>query len=260
MNAFRNDTKVTDKTDIGSLMVMAILAILLLISEFAKAIAGSEQESEDRCVVLLHGLTRSARSMDKMEQALSLAGYRVINVDYPSRDHPIELLAPLAVEEGMNRCGQGTTIDFVTHSLGGILVRFYFHKNSSERVGRVVMLAPPNQGSEAVDIMRNIPGFEWINGPAGSQLGKDKDSIPLMLGIPEFEFAVIAGNRTIDPITSSVLTNPDDGKISVADSILAGMSDFRIVEVSHAFIMQNDEVIDLVQRYLAHGSFSVLAE
>ena len=250
----------TDKTDIRSVMVMATLVVFLLISEFAKAIAGSEKETENRCVVLLHGLTRSAHSMDKMDQALSLAGYRVINVDYPSREHSIEILAPLAVEEGMNRCGPETTIDFVTHSLGGILVRFYFHTNSSKRVGRVVMLAPPNQGSEAVDAMRNLPGYDWVNGPAGSQLGKDKDSIPLQLGTPGFNFAVIAGNRTIDPITSSVLTNPDDGKISVADSILAGMSDFRVVAVSHAFIMKNDEVIDLVQRYLAHGSFSARAE
>ena len=244
----------------GSCMVMAVLVVMLQTIEYANAVVGDEIESADHCVVLLHGLARSARSMDKMDQALSLAGYRVINVDYPSREYPIEILAPLAVEEGINQCGHGATVDFVTHSLGGILVRFYFHTNSSKKVRRVVMLAPPNQGSEAVDAMRNFPGFDWINGPAGSQLGKGKDSIPLKLGIPDFKFAVIAGNRTIDPVTSSVLTNPDDGKISVKDSILGGMSDFRVVAVSHAYIMQNDEVIDLVQRFLAHGSFSVSAD
>jgi triacylglycerol lipase len=250
----------TGRRDVGSGVVMAILVVMLQITGYANSNAGDEMASADHCVVLLHGLARSARSMDKMDQALSLAGYRVINVDYPSRQHPIEILAPLAVEEGMNRCGHGKTIDFVTHSLGGILVRYYFHKNSSQRVGRVIMLAPPNQGSEAVDAMRNLPGFEWISGPAGSQLGKDMDSIPLKLGTPEFDFAVIAGNRTIDPITSSVLTNPDDGKISVSDSVLVGMSDFRVVATSHAYIMKNDEVIDLVQRYLTHGSFSFLVD
>lgn len=249
-----------NRNDVYPVMALALFVVLLLVSEYAKAVIGIDDQAENRCVVLLHGLARSARSMDKMDQALSSKGYQVVNVDYPSREHSIEILAPLAVEEGMNRCGQDTTIDFVTHSMGGILVRFYFNENSSERVGRVVMLAPPNQGSEAVDAMRNLPGYDWVNGPAGSQLGKDKDSIPLQLGTPGFNFAVIAGNRTIDPITSSVLTNPDDGKISVADSILAGMSDFRVVAVSHAFIMKNDEVIDLVQRYLAHGSFSARAE
>ncbi len=249
-----------NRNDVYPVMALALFVVLLLVPEYAKAVSGIDDQAENRCVVLLHGLARSARSMDKMDQALSSKGYQVVNVDYPSREHSIEILAPLAVEEGMNRCGQDTTIDFVTHSMGGILVRFYFNENSSERVGRVVMLAPPNQGSEAVDAMRNLPGYDWVNGPAGSQLGKDKDSIPLQLGTPGFNFAVIAGNRTIDPITSSVLTNPDDGKISVADSILAGMSDFRVVAVSHAFIMKNDEVIDLVQRYLAHGSFSARAE
>jgi triacylglycerol lipase len=257
VNAHKRITKLTGRRDVGSGVIMAILVVMLQITGYTNSIAGDEMARADHCVVLLHGLARSARSMDKMDQALSLAGYRVINVNYPSREHPIEILAPLAIEEGMSRCEHGSTVDFVTHSLGGILVRYYFHNNSSQMVGRVVMLAPPNQGSEAVDAMRNLPGFEWINGPAGSQLGKGKDSIPLMLGTPEFEFAVIAGNRTIDPITSSVLTNPDDGKISVADSILSGMSDFRVVAVSHAYIMKNDDVIELVQRYLAHGSFSV---
>jgi triacylglycerol lipase len=86
------------------------------------------------------------------------------------------------------------------------------------------------------------------------------DRIPLKLGTPEFDFAVIVGNRTIDPITSFVLTNPDDGKISVSDSILSGMSDFRVVATSQAYIMKNDEFIDLVQRYLPHGSFSFLED
>lgn len=233
-----------------------MIAALLLAASMSAAAASEAVPVE--CVVLLHGLARTSRAMEDMEEALSEEGYRVANVSYPSRDYPIEELAPLAIEDGIERCGDAARMHFVTHSLGGILVRYYYADHSVEGLGRVVMLAPPNQGSKAADSLRNVPGFDWINGPAGSQLGKGEDSIPLSLGPPEFEFAVIAGNRSIDPITSAVLDNPDDGKVSVEDTKLEGMSDFRVVEVSHAYIMQDDEVIELVTRFLETGNFDAV--
>ena len=208
------------------------------------------------CVILLHGLARTSSSMDDMQQALEDDGYRVVNDSYPSREHPIEELAPLAIEAGFEACGElrgRQQVHFVTHSLGGILVRYYFEGRPFSHLGRVVMLAPPNQGSEAADDLRIIPGFDLLNGPAGSQLGKGEESVPLQLGSPDFEFAVIAGDRSIDPITSAVLPNPDDGKVSVADTKLEGMSDFALVNVSHAYIMQNDEVIEMVRQFLKTG-------
>ncbi|MFW2403833.1 MAG: esterase/lipase family protein [Gammaproteobacteria bacterium] len=210
------------------------------------------------CVILLHGLARTSNSMSDMAEALAASGYRVANVSYPSREHPIEELAPLAVGDGLQRCAEdaGTgKIHFVTHSLGGILVRYYYEGREPSNVGRVVMLGPPNQGSNAVDELRDVPGFDWLNGPAGFQLGKGPESVPLKLGKPRFEFAVIAGNRTIDPITSAFLDDPDDGRVSVADTKLDGMSDFVVLEVSHAFIMEDDDVIQLVRDYLSTGRF-----
>ena len=103
--------------------------------------------------------------------------------------------------------------------------------------------------------MQNFPGFDWLNGPAGYQLGKGADSVPLRLGKPDFEFGVIAGDRTIDPVTSAVLENPDDGRVSVSDTHLEGMKDFRLVGASHAFIMQKREVMRLVGNFLEHGTF-----
>jgi pimeloyl-ACP methyl ester carboxylesterase len=209
------------------------------------------------CVILLHGLARTSSSMDKMAEALVAEGYKISNEGYPSREHPIEELAPLAIDAGLENCGDlkgGQQVHFVTHSLGGILVRYYFAEAEFPRLGRVVMLAPPNQGSEASDDLRVIPGFDLLNGPAGSQLGKGEESVPLQLGPPAFEFAVIAGDRSIDPITSAVLPNPDDGKVSVADTKLEGMSDFALLNVSHAYIMKNDEVIEMVKMFLRTGA------
>ena len=235
-------------------------SIAILIAALFGGACGPVEEGQlpgtGECVVLLHGLARTSLSMELMAWSLEDRGYRIANVDYPSRDYRIEELAPIAIEAGLGECrGSDDAVHFVTHSLGGILVRQYFSENDLENLGRVVMLAPPNQGSGAVDEMQNFPGFDWLNGPAGYQLGKGADSVPLKLGPPDFEFGVIAGDRTIDPVTSAVLENPDDGRVSVSDTYLDGMKDFRLVGASHAFIMQKREVMRLVRNFLEHGTF-----
>ena len=211
------------------------------------------------CVVLLHGLARTSVSMNKMERELAAAGFATANIDYPSREYTVEELAELAVPEGIAACRarEGVdTIHFVTHSLGGILVRQYLSNHELPELGRVVMLGPPNQGSVAVDELRDVPGFDWLNGPAGRQLGKGENSVPLKLGPADFELGVIAGNRSIDPITSAVLENPDDGRVSVEDTKLDGMADFIVVDHSHAFMMRMRRTIELTETFLRNGRFS----
>jgi pimeloyl-ACP methyl ester carboxylesterase len=189
--------------------------------------------------------------------------FLVANVDYPSRDHNIEDLASMAVDEGIDTCREHDGVEkihFVTHSLGGILVRQYLSANTIDGLGRVVMLGPPNQGSVAVDELIDVPGFDWLNGPAGRQLGKGEESVPLKLGPADFELGIIAGTRSIDPIVSAVLDDPDDGRVSVSDTRLEGMDDFVVVEHSHAFMMRMQRPIDLTIEFLRNGSFGVEAE
>lgn len=196
--------------------------------------------------------------MNKMQRALVEEGFETANVAYPSRRYTIEELAEMAVGDGLKACrSNGSTgrVHFVTHSLGGILVRQYLSTREIDELGRVVMLAPPNQGSVAADKLGKIPGYGWLNGPAGRQLGKGADSVPLKLGPADFELGVIAGSRSIDPITSAVLENPDDGKVSVADTKLEGMDDFIVVKHSHAFMMRMRRPIELTIRFLNSGSF-----
>jgi len=215
--------------------------------------------SASECVVLLHGLARTSSSLNKMEEALQEDGYLTANIDYPSREFEVAELASIAVEDGLATCRAGEDIEkihFVTHSLGGILVRQYLSTWTIEELGRVVMLGPPNQGSLAVDDLEGVPGFDWINGPAGRQLGKGAQSVPLALGPADFELGIIAANRTIDPITSAILENPDDGRVSVEDTKLEGMDDFVVVEHSHAFMMRMQRPIELTKLFLRTGRFS----
>jgi hypothetical protein len=117
------------------------------------------------------------------------------------------------------------------------------------------MLGPPNKGSEVVDRLKNIPGFEFINGPAGLALGTAKTSVPNSLGAVTYPVGVIAGSSTINPILSQMLPNPDDGKVSVESTKVEGMADHIIVPVSHTFLMRNDNVIKQVKAFLKTGAF-----
>jgi len=228
-----------------------LLATVSMITAFGAASAAE-------CVVLLHGLARTSSSLNTMQKALDEEGYLTANIDYPSRQHEIAALADMAVEDGLTACRAGEnveTIHFVTHSLGGILVRQYLRNKSIDELGRVVMMGPPNQGSNAADDLQGLPGFDWLNGPAGHQLGKGEASVPLALGPVDFELGVIAGNRSIDPVTSAVLENPDDGRVSIEDTKIEGMDDFVIVDHSHAFMMRMRTPIELTKNFLRTGKF-----
>jgi pimeloyl-ACP methyl ester carboxylesterase len=208
-------------------------------------------------VILLHGLCRTSRSMAKMERALAGAGYQVRNVDYPSRTASIQRLADDAIGKAVGDCRRdgAVKIDFVTHSLGGILVRSYLARHTIPSLGRVVMLAPPNQGSEVVDRLGGLFLFKWINGPAGSELGTGANSTPNKLGPATFPAGVIAGDRSINWINSLLIPGRDDGKVSVERTRLAGMSDHLVVHTAHPFIMRNREAIRQTIQFLRTGGF-----
>lgn len=195
--------------------------------------------------------------MDAMEASLRKEGYRVANVDYPSREYPVEELSPKAIGAGLEQCAleSGEKIHFVTHSMGGILVRYYLTTHTIDELGRVVMLAPPNGGSEVVDNLKDVPGFRFINGPAGAQLGTGPEDIPAKLGKVTYPVGVIAGTRTINPILSQYLPNPDDGKVSLERAKVEGMTDFIAIQATHPFIMRNKSAIAQTIAFLRSGAF-----
>ncbi|MDB6174077.1 MAG: hypothetical protein JWL59_3388 [Chthoniobacteraceae bacterium] len=147
-------------------------------------------------------------------------------------------------------------IHFVTHSLGGVLVRSYFARHREPRLGRVVMLGPPNQGSEVVDRLGGWKLFQLINGPAGNELGTGSQSTPNRLGKVGFELGIIAGDRSINWINSCMIAGIDDGKVSVARSRVDGMKEHIVVHSAHPFLMRNSTVIKLASHFLASGCFN----
>ncbi len=235
-----------------------IILIILSLGAFAllrRKSTGPKVGEKAETVVLLHGLCRSSRAMNEMERSFRTAGYNVINVNYPSRSATIEELTSQvfqSLEENLPNLG---TVHFVTHSMGGILLKNYLQDHKIKNLGRVVMLAPPSRGSEVPDKLSGLKLYRWINGPSGNQMGTGTNSLPLRLKEPEMELGVIAGDRSINPILSLLIPGPDDGKVSIARVRPAGATDFIRLHVTHTCMMWNRQVIEQTKAFLKNGAF-----
>jgi triacylglycerol lipase len=212
-------------------------------------------------VVLLHGLGRSPLAMARVAHDLRKEGYDVRNLAYSSQRADIRTLAETTLgpvfAEAVNQ--PGTRIHIVTHSLGGILIRQYLHDHGSPAsLGRVVMLSPPNFGSEIVDCLRDWSLYRRINGPAGLQLGTGNSSVPNRLGAApsDVEIGIIAGNVSLNPLFSSLINGPDDGKVSVAHTHLAGETAHVTVPYSHTWLMWRRPVLAEIRSFLGTGNFT----
>jgi len=212
---------------------------------------------KDECVIILHGMGRTKYAMYNVEKELAGAGYKVWNESYPSTKKTIEKLSIEHISKGLKYCRDvnARKIHFVTHSLGGILARYYLQENKIEKLDKIIMLSPPNSGSEVADRLKDLKLYQWMMGPAGQQLGTDANSLPNTLDRIDATVGIITGNSTSDPWFSPIIPGEDDGKVSVKSARLEEMTDFLVVEAGHTFIMSNRSVLQQIRHFLKHGTF-----
>ena len=220
-----------------------------------RALASVGARSGD-CVILLHGLARTEASFLALQAVLEQAGYLVVNQGYASTSAPVEELAEAALPAAFEACPGDGPIHIVTHSMGGILTRLWLARTRPERLGRVVMMGPPNRGTELVDTFGRIAVFGWLSGPAGQQLGTGEGSVPRGLPPVSYEVGVIAGSRSVNPVSSALLPGPNDGKVTVEATHVEGETDHVVLPVSHTFMMVNPLAMAQVLLFLRDGEFA----
>lgn len=222
---------------------------------FSSTVKASELKNDGNYVVILHGIARSNKHMQKLATYLQKDGFDVINLSYPSTTHKIEDLTEIINKEISQRTPEDKRIHFIGYSMGGLMVRALIHKYNYKNLGKVVQLAPPNQGSELADFVKNFWPYKKIFGPAGQQLITDQSAVKHIFGEVNYELGIIAGNATIDPISSAIIPGENDGKVTVERTKLEGMKDHIVVSASHTFFPFNKEVQKQTLYFLKNGNF-----
>ena len=217
----------------------------------------SDSAQDKERVVILHGIARTYRCMRSLAEFLEANGYKTLNVGYPSTRYPLKTLIDHVSQKvaGFNNDPQ-RKIHFVGYSMGGLLARGVINRNRPSNLGRVVQLASPNQGSEVADFWKNNFLFKWIFGPAGQELGAKEKSFENIVGPVDYELGVVAGNRTLDPISSALIKGPNDGKVSVEKTKVSGLADHIVIPATHTFIIYNRQAWDQTLHFLKYGKFN----
>lgn len=207
-----------------------------------------------KAVIMIHGIVRSSKSFGSMEKRLTKEGYLAVGFDYPSTQKPLPELAEYLhkVIESLEGVDE---INFVVHSMGGLLVRTYLMKHRDKRIRRMVMMGVPNKGAELADMLKGNPLFKLVMGPAGQQLVTDTSKLIGKLPTPKFEFGVIAGGRGNIRGYNPLIPGDDDGTVAVRSTRLPGATDFLLVSSLHSFLMANSVSMDSTVRYLKTGRF-----
>lgn len=209
-------------------------------------------------VVLLHGIANVAASLWRIERSLRADGYSTCNLDYPSRSKSIGELAD-HVDGAIAHFAGGLDgrLHFVTHSMGGLVARTWIARRRPANLGRMVMLGPPNGGSELADVLQKRAFYRHFYGPAGGELTTAASAARNReLGPPAYPVGVIAGDSTLSPASSYfILPRPNDGTVSVASSRLEGMADHITIHASHTVMLFNRRAIAQVLYFLRCGRF-----
>ena len=242
-------------------LMMGLVKIYVFVFCFCCLFTGltngiEKNDLENETVIILHGLGRTQRSMAKIARAVKGQGYHVVNINYASRKDDLNTIIETRLKPIVEANIVAKKVHFVTHSMGGILVRKYLDLYPLKNIGNVVMLAPPNRGSELVDRLGKNFFYRWVLGPAFLELSTDSASVPNQLPLPNYSVGVIIGTKSLNPYFSAIIPGEDDGKVSTFSAILPGRPYIKL-PVSHTWIMTNSEVIKNTLYFLKHSGFMI---
>lgn len=230
------------------------LLLLALLSAPLSVAAAEERE----CVVLLHGVGMGGWTMAPLARALEAAGYRTVNLTYPSRTLELERIAGEWLPARLREAGadRAPRVHFVAHSMGSLVTRLYLRDHRPVHLGRVVMLGPPNHGSVAADRAQRNGILRWLVGVNLPRLGTGPAGVASRLPPVDYEVGVIAGTERLNPLFAADLTGEHDGVVTITSARVEGMRDFLIVPHSHTGMLWRAAVQAQVVAFVRDGRFA----
>lgn len=222
---------------------------------FTKAVkSGKIPKLKPEAVVILHGLVRTRSSMSGLLRRVGETNpdWSVMALSYASSqqtiaEHSRTLRKVVAALDGVER------VHFIAHSLGNLVVRRYLSDLKKDpaglpKMGRIVMLGPPNQGSRLAELFKDDAIFRSVWGTGGAEIA-DWKKLSKTLAVPQSQFAIIAGGNKGNPL----IKGKDDWVVSVEETKLAGAHDFLVLPVFHSTMMDNVKVQQATMRFLRSG-------
>ncbi len=236
-------------------MVLMLMMLLAGCSASTFQYHKSAPKSSDECVVLVHGLRGSGKTFKPMQKQLNEQGYAVLRVDYPSTKYTIPALADSLFPTLFDKCAAFDSLHIVAHSMGAIVVRYYLQEHPLEKLGRVVLLSPPNHGTELINRFDWCAWFRNFNGPGGMQLAAGESGFVESLPPPDYPVGILMSSRSINPVASLFIPGKDDGRVALQSAKLQGMRDFKLIPTNHHVIMKKTMTINAVVQFLKTGYF-----
>jgi len=210
----------------------------------------------NQMVVLIHGIMDRPFIMWHIQNRLLKEGYAVLNFDYASTKEVMDTVVQKLEQAIRPQIGNMDQIHFVTHSLGGLIIRAYLMRYSADNFGRLVMIAPPNKGSVLAERLEDFPVYEWLSGPAGQKLGKDANDYGAQYPPPSIPFGIIAGGLGNEQGFNPLIPGDDDGTVGVSETQLSTADDFILITGLHTTLLWQPSVSDQLVHFIKQGQFS----
>ena len=200
-------------------------------------------------IVVFHGVYGKLEDMNIIAEALSNEGYNVISIQYPTNTDSVEEITEKYIKPALDNIDKERKVNFIVHSMGSGVLRYYLKNNEVKNLGKVVFISPPSHGSALSD----NPVSSMLKEPLGkavSQFSMKKESFVNELGDPDYPCYVMIGNKSNNPVYSAMIPGKDDEMVPLNGSKL-DTCDYKIIDkTTHTSILKDDRTISEIKKYL----------
>ncbi|MEA4936770.1 MAG: hypothetical protein VB102_09020 [Paludibacter sp.] len=234
-------------------MNIRIFFILLIVILFSAPAVNASLK-----VYLIHGYAGPGFEMENIQKAIEKEGYLTENYIYQSMVKDVEVVGKEVFEKVQKE--NYDTVCFVTHSMGALVVRAMYEQMDSLTafpfIHRIVMIAPPNNGSPVADFFAQFNFLKFIVGPNVNNLTTNPVTGAGKYPVPTCEVGLIAGHYGAQHGYNIFVKGDNDGVLIPEMTKLGIEKDVVFVKSSHVGLLFDKKVVKHVLLFLRKGKFS----